>query len=142
MSVLHDASGTPVLSKPWHILSREQCVLGKPLPLHLQKVSRSWTLIRGTVLWILWIQRNPFNFHNHRWPPALLEQRIWDAVIDLGKTEVAKIDWCKRHQPRDVPHAIRELNVIWNHAGVFFSRRGDKVVWNYERSPLPTFLFR
>lgn len=120
MSVLHAAARTPILSMPWRPLSWEQCVFGKSLPLYLQQVSRSWTFIRGAVLWILWIQRNQFVFHNHIWPPALLEQGIWDAVIDLGRTATAKIDWCERHQPQYVPHAIRELNVIWNHAGVFF----------------------
>jgi hypothetical protein len=61
--------------------------------------------VRGTVVWLLWMERNDFIFNDIKWPPAKLIQTIWLGFIDYGRLawEAAKNkakgkfinEWCK-----------------------------------------------
>lgn len=55
-------------SKVWSRLMWGQCILGMALPCSLEEFGAIWSLIRGTVLWTLWIAINARVFRNERWP--------------------------------------------------------------------------
>jgi hypothetical protein len=42
----------------WPRFTWGQCILGMALPRSLEELGAIWLLIRGTVLWILWIAIN------------------------------------------------------------------------------------
>jgi hypothetical protein len=40
----------------------QQCLLGSKLPCKLEKVAPIWSFIRGSVIWLCWIDRNAICF--------------------------------------------------------------------------------
>lgn len=85
-TVLHILAGTPLQSMPWTLFTWEQCIMGTPIPAQFQAFAGTWSLIRGVILWTIWVQRNQWVFNNNRWPMHILEQSIWDAPIDLARS--------------------------------------------------------
>ena len=66
----------------WPGLTWQQCLIGSPLPNRLQVGKNMWSLLRGSVLWITWLDRNAFYFNANSWPTQELEQVIWEALKD------------------------------------------------------------
>ncbi|KAG0575769.1 hypothetical protein KC19_5G029800 [Ceratodon purpureus] len=109
----------------------DQCLLGTPLPGPFQQVENTWSLIRGAILWVIWIRRNACVFQNDPWPDAKLDRTVWDAVLDLGRSAWARIRWLERVQPLAAPKATREFLALWVHRNVFCEVLQDQVRWNY-----------
>ena len=76
-------------------LSWQQCILGAPLPAHLRAVNDMWALIRGSIIWCIWLRRNAAVFANNHWPPEVLENRMWEAILDLARAAWTQIQWTR-----------------------------------------------
>lgn len=142
ITILHAMAKTPATTMPWLMLSWEQCIFGVALPAPLHSFWKSWSLMRGAAMWIVWIQRNQCVFDNNRWPPDVLERTLWDAVLDLARMSWAKVAWYEQHQPRGTPKARREFATLWDHDGLFFSHSNTGIVWNYQRPRVGSFISR
>jgi hypothetical protein len=62
----------------WPGFTWQQCVLGSDLPVRLHDGRIFWSLLRGTVLWTIWQDRNDLLFQNDPWSIHRIEQTIWD----------------------------------------------------------------
>jgi len=49
--------------------------------------------MRGAIIWVIWIRRNACIFNNAPWSPEQLDRALWDAVLDLGRTSWAHVEW-------------------------------------------------
>ncbi|KAG0566579.1 hypothetical protein KC19_7G074200 [Ceratodon purpureus] len=129
----------PARTQPWPMLTWEQCLLGTNLPPPLQDLSETWSLIRGAVIWIIWICRNACVFHDHRWTDAHMHQTLWDAILDLGRANWAQVTWTFRTHPTGIPRARDKFRAIWEPGGVFCAEAGDSIQWNYRHPAIGLF---
>lgn len=74
----------------WDPLVWQQCLLGSPLPRKLRKGKKLWTVLRGSVIWIMWIDRNADCFADGKWTSHMRELRIWEAMVDIIRTAWAR----------------------------------------------------
>jgi hypothetical protein len=44
--------------------------------------------VRGTIVWLLWMERNDAIFNNIKWSHTKLLQKIWLGLVDYGR-----LDW-------------------------------------------------
>jgi hypothetical protein len=49
----------------------------------------------GTVVWLLWLERNTAVFNDIKWTRAKMIQKVWLGLIDYGR-----VDW-ERNQDKD-----------------------------------------
>lgn len=85
-TVIHRLLGHGPDTMPWPQLSWQQCLLDFELPRMLCLGHNTWSLIRGCVIWVIWIRRNAAIFKNTRWPTAQLDWVMWDAIGDLARS--------------------------------------------------------
>lgn len=50
-----------------------------------KKVSRIWLLMRGSIMWALWKERNDAAFSNTFWDIEKLCSKIWVDLVDYGR---------------------------------------------------------
>lgn len=113
--------------------SWQQCIFGTQLPEPLRALDKTWSLIRGAVIWIIWRRRNDCIFNNLPWPNELLERTLWDALLDLGRTAWANVKSQAKTCPAAYPKARRKFVRRWVHNDVFCSLHQDAISWNYRR---------
>jgi hypothetical protein len=73
---------------PWRPLNWKQGIFYDRIPQRFDRVKKIWMVVRGTIVWQLWLERNDVAFNHIRWPREKLIQRIW-----LGLTDYGRLDW-------------------------------------------------
>lgn len=71
--------------------------MGSDLPVALRPWQHTWSLIRGSTLWRIWIRRNAVVFRNDPWSLDRMEKVIWDAIVDLARISWARVQWSVRN---------------------------------------------
>jgi hypothetical protein len=61
-----------------------QVIFTEQLPSRFKKFQNLWTLIKGTCLWAMWIQRNDKIFGNIIWSDDRIIASIWQALLEYG----------------------------------------------------------
>ena len=140
-TIFYRLYGIPDSPRPWTPMSWQQCLLGFELPGPIRHLQGMWSLLRGSVLWIIWIRRNTCVFANVRWSRVHLEQVIWDATMDL-----ARVAWLQARlsgPPPPTPagrlrrlFALRDFEARWAATGTLCSVQGLRLHWRFQR-PLP-----
>lgn len=134
-TILYHAAQEPQASMPWPKLEWPQCLLGAELPPQLQSTATLWALIRGVVVWTIWIWRNAAIFANDPWSPERVERMIWDGVLDL-----ARMVWDHTFQRGGLQQVTqqrtrRQFIRIWALTDIFCTVNNEQVRWNH-RAPI------
>jgi hypothetical protein len=99
------------------------------MPRRYKKVSRLWVLLRGIVIWLLWIERNEAAFDGVFWSPEQLRRKIWVSIIDYGRLAWQKLlDRCKR-SPDKRNKLTSQFMKQWCSNEVFACWFGDRPYW-------------
>lgn len=91
----------------------QQCLLGSPLPRKLRKGKTLWMVLRGSVIWLIWLDRNADCFSDTKWTPQLREQRIWEATSDVIRTAWARTVHLIRAYPEHQGIFIEKFDKHW-----------------------------
>jgi hypothetical protein len=83
----------PKVNNKWPGLTWQQYLLGSKLPRKLEKVAPIWSLIRSSVIWLCWIDRNAICFVNDNWSQVKMEHLVWDAFLDRTRTAWYRTKW-------------------------------------------------
>jgi hypothetical protein len=75
----------------------------------MQELSSIWSLIRGTVIWILWLARNAKVFCNELWTQEQLNKQLWDGILDHPRKSWYKISRIQKEQPAALPNAQEKV---------------------------------
>ncbi|KAG0571902.1 hypothetical protein KC19_VG052100 [Ceratodon purpureus] len=132
-TVLYALAGISRASMPWPRFSWDQCLMGTALPDPLRAWHDTWSLIRGTTLWCIWLRRNAVVFRNEIWSTDHLDTILWDATLDLARLSWERVKWSERYQPRARPKLRRDFTRLWAHRNVFCSLQADRVTWLHVR---------
>ncbi|KAG0596295.1 hypothetical protein M758_UG240800 [Ceratodon purpureus] len=135
-STMHQVANMPPGTRPWPSFSWEHCLFGTALPLRFTDFQGTWALIRGTVIWTIWLCRNACVFNGHQWTDAHMHQ---DAILDLGRAHWAQVNRTLKIQPARYTKAIRRFRSISEPGGVFFEVQGEAVRWKFRPSALRAF---
>jgi hypothetical protein len=66
-------------------LTMKHGILGHRIPRRFKPVSRLWLLMRGVVMWLLWLERLDASYNNIRWHQEKLQSLIWLGLVDYGR---------------------------------------------------------
>jgi hypothetical protein len=100
----------PNVAGDWPDLTWQQCVLGSPLPKRLQKRSKAWSLLRGSILWLTWIACNVVCFHADPWEQAKMEHAIWDALNDHARAAWTHCVTCIKLYPASTAKFLQRFD--------------------------------
>lgn len=60
---------------------QKQAPFGKRILKFAQKI-KNWHLLRGSILWTIWIEHNDKLFHHEQWHESKMKDLIWDDLIN------------------------------------------------------------
>jgi hypothetical protein len=110
LTILYRTLGIPAFHGFWPMLSWQQCMLASKLPHRLKHGKTIWSLLRGSILWITWLDRNAMSFNNEDWSVQKTQTLIWEATMELGHTAwLHTTTRCQQH-PRLVVKYITEFD--------------------------------
>lgn len=116
----------------WAPVNWKQSIFAHRVPRRFRVVGRVWSLIRTTILWTIWIQRNDLAHNGIQWHLAKVKQRIWRCLIDYGRAAwlvtKRKIDLGKKPKLA----LLREFKATWCRHEVFAAFQFGKPRWKLE----------
>lgn len=61
-----------------------------------------WLLLRGIILWTIWVERNDLTFHDNMWDIKNTKQTVWQGLLDYAKIawEIARKEVSKATSTR------------------------------------------
>lgn len=63
----------------------KQGLFNDRLPRRFQPVQAIWELLRGVILWTLWIEPNDLVFNGSKWHQHKALHTIWLGLVDYGR---------------------------------------------------------
>jgi hypothetical protein len=66
----------PQTNGAWPNFTWQECILGTKLPRRFANATLLWSLLRGSVLWLIWLARNSTVFQALPWPPEKIDALI------------------------------------------------------------------
>jgi hypothetical protein len=86
LTTLYLSQQIPMVLGQWDSLTWHQCVLGSKLPHKLKRGTTLWSLLRGSIIWTTWIDRNAWSFQHDNWSVVKLHSMLWEAFLMLGRS--------------------------------------------------------
>jgi hypothetical protein len=102
----------------WPDLTWQQCLMGSPLPHNLKTGSKLWSLLKGSIMWISWIDWNAICFHTDPWPTAKIEQVVWDTLQDHARATWKHYLTCIRLYPASIGKVLFRFDETWGANGL------------------------
>jgi hypothetical protein len=114
------------MSGTWPMLTWQQCLLASKL-LHRHII---WSLLRGAILWISWLDQNAKSFSNDDWPTLKTQVLIWEAMVELGRTAWLRVIAQCRQNPRLSLKYICDFDRTWLQTAFLGHRVHMQVSWS------------
>jgi hypothetical protein len=116
----------------------QQCIFGSKLPNRLKEAKHLWSLIRGSILWVVWIDKNAICFSQEVWPQIRVEKTIWEAILDHGRTAWYRTKCLIKQYPNDTGKFLDRFDQEWCRSFTFAQRRDMTVTWNCRKPRMGT----
>jgi len=139
LTILYSALKVPQNNGTWLGLTWQQCVMGSKLPRRLKKGSCMWSLFRGSVLWISWLDRNALCFNDISWPPQQLEYMLWEAFTDHARAAWLKTTNLCALYPEKEGNFLKRFDHVWLQTDFFGTRSQHLMRWNFSQPQLGSF---
>ena len=113
--------------------SWKQALFGERIPKRYGKMIKIWHMLRGIILWNIWIERNNRVFNQEQWHVSKAKQRIWDDLIIYAK---ASWNWVLEHIKVSSFSAVALLqgfNKTWRAKSVLCRRRKLRLERDWKR---------
>lgn len=112
---------------PWTRPRMKSAIFAARMPRKLYKIRRIWLLLRGIVLWSIWLARNDMVFNRQKWPSQQLCSVIWQGLTDYGRVAWGRV--LSANTSKERTKATARFNANWGCHEAVCSRRDDKVTW-------------
>jgi hypothetical protein len=136
LTILNMTQGILPVYGTWPMLTWQQCLLASKLPHQLKHGWVIWSLLRGAILWIAWLDRNAKSFSNDDWSVQKTQVLIWEATLELGRTAWLRVTTLCQLHPLRSPKYIRDFDIAWLRTKFLGHRVNMHVYW-YVARPLP-----
>jgi hypothetical protein len=137
--VIFTSQGTPSVNGFWLAFILQQCVFGSKLPRRVKTATAIWSLIRGTAIWITWLDRNAICFSNDFWPQAKIEKVLWEGILDHGHPAWYRTKLLMDQYPARSWKFLATFDQDWCGNDCFGVRRGALMSWNFTRPQMGSF---
>jgi hypothetical protein len=111
------------------MLTWQQCIMHSKVPHRFKHGRAFWSLIRNSILWITWLDRNAQSFSNENWHALKTQIQLWDATMDLGRIAWLQVASQYKAHHRLTTKYIWEFDKIWLRTEFFGHRTHMQVAW-------------
>lgn len=129
----------PLRDGKWDPLTWQQCLLGSPLPRKLRKGRSIWRVLRCSVIWIMWLDRNADCFSEVKWTSHLRELKIWEAMVEVVRTAWDRTVSLMTQYPAHQGKFLDRFDNCWLPTVALAERRGTLLCWHAKRPALGAF---
>jgi hypothetical protein len=137
--IMYRSQDIPQVQGRWVALTWQQCIMGSRLPQKFRFARILWLLLRGSAIWIIWIDRNSICFQQDFQSTQKLEIMLWDSVIDHGRTTWLRMKTLIKQYPADEDKFIGRLSEVWCQSELFGRMVADRMVWHHHRPRMGAF---
>jgi hypothetical protein len=110
-------------------LTMKHGIFGHRIPRRFKPVSRLWLLLRGVIMWLLWLERLDASYNNIHWNQEKLQNLVWMGLVDYGRLAWRKVlDKCKTH-PSKSKATKDKFKIQWCSGGVFAEWLEERPRW-------------
>ncbi len=103
----------PDINYRWKVLNIEQYMFKKRLLHSLKKFDDLWSLLKGIILWYIWIDRNDLVFTSAGCHRKRIERAIWEGLLDLGLLEWQHTMKMVKIHLEDEGRISRRFDQVW-----------------------------
>ena len=129
LKIIQALADGPRSRRHWAPVNWKQSIFSYRVPRRFRDVGRFWSLLRSTILWTLWIQRNDMAINGIQWHLAKVKQRIWRCMLDYGRVAWS-ITQKKMENDAARKHIVmHEFQSLWCRHGIFASLVVNKPRW-------------
>jgi hypothetical protein len=129
LTVLYSYLTIPQPTKGWPQLTWQQCLLGSKLPRQLLRRRQLWSLFRGSVIWVSWVDRNALCFRNEVWPQYQVNRLLWKHFLDHGRMAWQHTCCTQKNHPLHAARLLRQFDRQWMYNRFFGTRDGLRMHW-------------
>ena len=140
LTVMYTALEVPLIAGKWPSLTWQQCVLGSKLPRRLKAGSTMWSLFRGSVIWVSWLDRNAICFSQDDWNLPKLEVVLWEYFIDHIRVAWLKTQGLMELYPLRAGLYLSKFDKVWLQSSFFATRNGNQLTWSLRRPKVGQFV--
>jgi hypothetical protein len=116
-------------ARPEIHLAMKHGIFGHKIPCRLKLVSRLWLLIRGRIMWLLWIERLDTSYNRVFWHREKMQNCIWLGLVDYGRATWNKVLSKCKTCPTKTKTIKNKFMVQWYNGGVFADWKEDRPHW-------------
>lgn len=109
--------------------SWKHCLFAYRILRRFKTKSRFWLLLRGVIIWTIWIERNDAAFNGVHWAEEKLYQTIWLHVIDYGRNDWFKTQHRMRNTPPRAGEWAQKFHQQWCKKNILASWQHSKPDW-------------
>lgn len=124
-------------SDPTDRLSRQtaftwkQSIFAHRIPRRFKKCGRIWTLVRGSITWFLWRERNEIIFSEQTANSHRVCNQVWTNLIDYGRIAWANtLKKCQATRGNKKQKIIREFRNIWCRGEILATWADNQPSWH------------
>ena len=129
LRIIRALADGPGRHRRWAPLNWKQSIFSYRVPRRFRDVGRFWTLLRTTILWTIWLQRNDLVFSGIQWHLAKVKQRIWQCMIDYGRVAWS-VTVKKMEKDSQLKHILlQDFKALWCKHEVFATLVDSKPRW-------------
>ena len=139
LTILYLSQAIQPVQGRWAMFTWQQCVMGSRIPRKFREASGLWSLIRGSTIWLIWIDRNAICFQRDLWATQKLETMLWDAVIDHGRTAWLRTQSLIEQYPNEGGKFLDQFRSVWCQSDFFGRLEIDHMRWRHHRPHLGAF---
>jgi hypothetical protein len=127
-SIVYSLERSPKMILLFQAYSFYQCMFGKQIRIRVNSVKSKWLILKGIVLWCIWIGRNDAIFDDEFIDVAKIHQCIWDQLLYFEHLAWNEINWALNNE--QVESILKSFDTYWTRRGVVCSRLTMVVRWN------------
>ena len=129
--IMHELCG--VRMGNYDCFNWKQALFGERIPKRYDKIIKVWHLLRGIILWTIWIERNDKVFNQEQWHVSKVKQRIWDDLIIYAKAAWNQVLNHIKISSISVVALLQGFDKTWGAWSVLCRRRNLHIAWNWKR---------
>ena len=126
LSIIYSYCGITPVNGCWSEFTWQQCVMGSKLPRWISHAKVVWSLLRGSTIWLTWIDRNMIAFNSEVWPQQKIHQLLWETALDWMRTK----ELIHRF-PACIMLLLNKFDKTWGVMPLFGNWVGLHVNWNH-----------
>ena len=92
-----------------------------------------WHLLRGIILWTIWIECNDKVFNHEHWHESKVKHWVWDELIFYAKATWNRVVRLIKISIFSTEALIKGFDKTWGARNALCRRHNMSIEWNWKR---------